>query len=201
MPKGLNIVKCSKCGEQVGLDKIVTIIESCLSCSSKKKNKKPKSKNSSAPNTEAEAFLRIKKGPAKDLPEPFDKIMFRSGWERNFARILCKRGIVWDYEKLVFTFSVNKEGKPYKTKPYQYMPDFHEIKTGVIWEIKGYFRSEDKSKIKRFKALYPEDFKRLKVCLSKANKKAIAFYQSMDIEVTLIEDLKEEWQNKLDIWE
>lgn len=191
-------VKCSKCGKVVGFDSIVTVIKSCALCTkSGNKFKKDKQK----PKSEGEAFSNTKKGPAADLPSPKDKIVFRSGWERNFARYLTHQKINWEYEKLVYPFKTDQKGKSYKNGPFQYMPDFRNLDDGTIWEIKGYFRSEDKSKIRRFKLLYPDDFKFLKVCISRNNKKAKEFYSNYEIEILYIEDLNDFYKKKIEHWE
>jgi len=191
--KKLLHVKCSKCGKDVGLDPAISVIEACSTCSGKPKAKPIK--------TAAEAFARTKKGNATDLPSPYNTITFRSGWERNFARYLCAIGKEWKYEERVFTFKVAKNGEPYRKKPFLYIPDFQEVGTDIFWEIKGYLRSEDRSKMKRFKFHYPEEFKRLKAVISKSNKKAKAFYESMGVPITLLEDIKDKWKSKIPAWE
>lgn len=186
--KRLNRVKCSKCGKIVAADPIIKTVEKCIACHTKKRPKKS--------GTVVSAFSRVKKGPALDLPKRYrdKKYDFRSGWERNFARWLCIKGIAWSFEEFDYPMKINPStGKWYRNKPWGYLPDFLETKTGTIWEVKGYFRSKDRSKIRRWKKHYPEDFKRLKVCLSKTNKVAQRFYGAMNIPMIFIEDVKVEY--------
>jgi hypothetical protein len=180
-------VYCAACGKILGTDPKVVKIEKCCFCRTKKRKKK-------RIQTAAGGFARVKKGPAKDLPEKYRSISFRSTWERNFARVLCARGVEWTYERAVFSFH------GFSRRPFQYIPDFHETESDVYWEVKGYLRSEDRSKMKRFRKQYPEDFKKLKACLSKSNKKGVEFYGKMGIEMVFIEDLKAEWTGKV-AWE
>jgi len=190
-------VRCLKCGAFVGDDSAVRMIECCLVCHAGKKNKKKEIKQ-----TAASVFARTTKGPASDLPGKYCSINMRSGWERNFARILCAQGKKWEYERTSFPFTISPiTGKEYKTRPFIYIPDFHDLETGILWEIKGMLRSQDRSKMMRFKSCYPEDFNRLKVCLSKNNKNAISFYSSIGVEMKFIEDLRDQWKEKIPAWE
>jgi hypothetical protein len=135
-------------------------------------------------------YSTTKRGPAEDLPHPYNKIHLRSSWERNFARFLCKNNFDWTYEQRSFSLTHDpKTGKQFKTKPWVYIPDF-ETGDGTIWEIKGYFRASDRSKIRRMRKCHPEDLKKIKVCLSKRNKKAISFYSDEGIPTIFIEDLE-----------
>jgi hypothetical protein len=109
--------------------------------------------------------------------------------------VLCKQKVKWTYERVVFQFH------DVSRKPFQYVPDFHDVKSDIYWEIKGYLRPQDRSKMKRFKKQYPEEFKKLKACLSKSNKVGIAFYEKMEIPMIFIEDLKAEWGDKVKVWE
>lgn len=188
--KRLNRVRCSVCKTVVGHDSSLKTIEKCPSCHTGKKRVR-----TGLPRTAAGGFARTKKGPASDLPGEQGKITFRSGWERNFARVLTAMGVRWTYEQRIFTFS------DYKKRPHQYVPDFIETESGVIWEVKGYLRSEDRSKMRRLKKNYPEEFKRMKACLSKGNKTAIAFYTKIGIPCTFIEDLRDLWKPSIPEWE
>ncbi len=184
-----NQVKCKQCGKIVGADHEIKTIERCLVCH---KGKKAPKINTASP------FAKVKKGPANDLPKKYrDKNYdFRSGWERNFARWLCLKGINWTFEEFNYPMKIDpKTGKWYRNKPWGYLPDFLDIDSGTIWEVKGYFRSKDKSKARRFKKHYPDDFKKLKVCLSKNNKVGYKFYSKMGIPIIFIEDVKIEYHS------
>jgi hypothetical protein len=186
----LNRVYCSVCKTVVGHDSKIRVIDKCPSCH---KGISPSKRG--LPRTAASGFARTRKGPASDLPGKQGKITFRSAWERNFARVLTAKGIDWTYEQRIFTFS------DYKKRPHQYVPDFIETESRIIWEVKGYLRSEDRSKMRRLKKNYPEDFRRMKACLSKSNKTAIAFYTKMGIPCTFIEDLRDQWRDSIPGWE
>jgi hypothetical protein len=182
MGKRFNLVRCRQCKKIVGADHITKEIERCYRChkgSGARRGQKV---------TAVSNFARVKKGPAPDLPEGYRNYIFRSGWERNFARWLCLKGVKWTFERVSFPFV------GYKYKPHIYIPDFYEVENDVIWEVKGYLRPDDRSRMTRFKKVYPEEFKKMKVCLSKSNKRAIAFYQKMDIFMLFIEDVEAEYK-------
>ena len=192
--KRLNRIRCSKCNRIVGHDSVIKIIEKCPSCHSGK----PKKKRT---NTLSGSFSKTKKGRLMDLPKEYQNYSFRSGWEMNFARVLVAQKKEWTYERMSFTFTQNpKTNKPYTRKPWVYIPDFYEVEADTLWEVKGYLRPADRSKMKRFKVNYPEDFKKLKACLSKSNKSAIAFYKHLGVPMVYYETLKAEWADKVN-WE
>lgn len=196
MGKRFNLVRCAKCGRVVGADHTVKEVERCYQCHKGKPATKTK-------QTAAGGFARTKKGPAPDLGA-LGKQNFRSGWERNFARWLTIRGVSWTFERVSFTFQISpSSGKPYKKKPWVYIPDFHDVQADVLYEVKGYLRSEDRSKIKRLKANYPDEFKKLRAVCSKGNKKAITFYRAQGVPVIFIEDCKAEYikLSKVNHWE
>ena len=198
MQKRLNRVRCSVCNTIVGHDPVIKLVAKCCSCHSSKKKLKSAKKVS--------PFAHVKKGKALDLPSPLDQISMRSSWERNFARWLCLKGVVWTFEEFNYPMKINPDtGKWYPRKPWGYLPDFLEVKSGAIWEVKGFFRSKDRSKVRRFRKHYPEDFKKLRVCLSRTNKKALAFYRNMGVPVLFYEEVKEEYKKltagKNDRWE
>jgi len=185
--KRVYLVRCSRCKKAIGADSKIREVEKCFACHRGKEKVPPK--------TAASNFARVKKGPAKDLPKKYREYHFRSAWERNFARVLCKKKIEWTYEERVFQFyGVSR-------RPFQYVPDFYEVKADIYWEVKGYLRSQDRSKMRRLKAQYPEAFKKMRALLSKNNKAAIAFYSRVGIPMSFIEDLREEWSDKIKAWE
>jgi len=189
--KRLNRVRCSSCNKIVGHDSSLKTIEKCPECHSGKKKKGTK-------KTAAGGFAATKKGPCLDLPKQYRNYSFRSGWEMNFARVLVAQKREWTYERVSFTFTTSPTtGKPYRWKPWVYIPDFHDLKSGILWEVKGYLRSEDRSKMKRFKANYPEEFKMLKAVVGRGNKKAKAFYSQMGIPMVFYEDLRDEYKDKV----
>lgn len=86
-----------------------------------------------------------------------DKYYFRSKWEANYARhldFLLANGQIhdWKHEPDTFWFDEIKRGVR------SYLPDFRITENdGSMWyaEVKGYFDSKTKTKIKRFRKYYP----------------------------------------------
>ena len=189
MPTKMFQVKCKRCKTIIGKDFAVREIEQCNNCCKKTKSK--------TKTTIESRYAAIKKGPAEDLPSPYDKVVMRSSWERNFARVLCKQNVNWTYEQKRFSFSQNKNGQRFRRGPFIYIPDFYDETNDVIWEIKGFFKASDRSKTKRLKALYPAEFAKLKICLSKNNKKGIAFYGKMGLDILIYEELMNTWASKI----
>ncbi len=111
------------------------------------------------------------------------KQYFRSKMEANIARYFNLKECKWEYETLEYPFNRIKRGQKY------YKPDFilYYLDTYFLIEVKGYFRTEDKTKLRRFKKYYPEEFIKLKFIIpdkyskSKANGEIIKF---------LLDDLK-----------
>jgi hypothetical protein len=195
LKRKLILVRCEECNQIVGTDYKIIKIDKCNNCRGKRVKRRKR--------TEDLSFASVKKGPALDLGKIGD-CYFRSSWERNFARWLTVKKVNWTFEKLSFTFGQNpKTGKPYTRKPLIYIPDFHDTDSDIIYEVKGYFRSQDKSKVKRLIAVYPDDAKKLKVVLSVKNKTAIDFYKSKKINILFIEDVKKEYKEltEVDNWE
>jgi len=103
------------------------------------------------------------------------KQYFRSKWEANMARYYNFFDIKWIYEPQEFEFYKIKRGSRF------YKPDFYLLEQDKFIEIKGWFRPEDKTKLKRLKKYYPEEFKKLRFIIldkyarDKANGEMIAF--------------------------
>jgi len=189
--KGLFKVRCSVCKVVIGYDESKRALEFCLDCYLTQKKEDGKGKRS----RKRGGYVSAKQGVALDLPPPNNAIIFRSTWERNFARVLTLEGRDWTYERLVFTFPTAKR------KPRSYIPDFYVAETDTIWEIKGYLSPMDRVKIKRFKSNYPEEAGKLKICLSRSNEAAITFCKSIDIKIVFIEDLKKAFSSLIPTWE
>ena len=112
-----------------------------------------------------------KGGYRKDL-----KQYFRSKMEANIARYYNYIKINWFYEPREYKFEKIKRGTKY------YKPDFYlAAPLRLFVEVKGYFRPIDKTKLRRFKKYYPEEFARLRFIIpdkyakSKANGEMIKF--------------------------
>ena len=104
------------------------------------------------------------------------KQYFRSKMEANIARYYNYIKINWFYEPREYKFEKIKRGTKY------YKPDFYlATPLRLFVEVKGYFRPIDKTKLRRFKKYYPEEFARLKFIIpdkysrSKANGEMIKF--------------------------
>ena len=111
-----------------------------------------------------------KGGYRKDL-----KQYFRSKMEANVARYYRYISELYIYEYHEFGFKRIKRGSRF------YKPDFFLAVVNHWVEVKGWFSSSDKTKLKRFKKYYPEEFARLKFIIpdkysrSKANGEMIKF--------------------------
>jgi len=142
-----------------------------------------------------------KGGYRKDL-----KQYFRSKMEANVARYFNLRECKWEYEPIEYCFDKIKRGQRY------YKPDFiiYYLNTHFLIEVKGYFRLEDKTKLRRFKKYYPEEFTKLKFIIpdkyarSKANGEMIKFLcddLGIDFEVILSYKEIEEYGKLILGWE
>jgi len=109
--------------------------------------------------------INFKQGIRKDLS---DTIFWRSSWESNFARVLNHLQIQWTYEPHRF----------WLTGKISYLPDFR-LDSPNPWkakwiEVKGIWNRGDKSKLRRFINLYPQE--KLKVIARKEYKKLTLLY-------------------------
>jgi hypothetical protein len=80
-----------------------------------------------------------------------DTIRFRSSWEANCARLFDYLGITWEFEPKRF----------YLTPTLTYLPDF-KLGPGNIWnavwlEVKGFWHKGDRSRIRLFRRMFPEE--------------------------------------------
>ena len=103
------------------------------------------------------------------------KQYFRSKTEANIARYYKYIGEFYIYEYKEFEFKNIKRGSRF------YKPDFFLAAVNRWVEVKGWFRKSDKTKLRRFKKYYPEEFARLKFIIpdkyakDKANGEMIKF--------------------------
>ena len=104
------------------------------------------------------------------------KQYLRSKMEANIARYYTYIDVNWFYEPREYKFEKIKRGTRY------YKPDFYlAAPKRLLIEVKGWFRPEDKTKLRRFKKYYPEEFIRLRFIIpdkysrSKANGEMIKF--------------------------
>lgn len=114
-------------------------------------------------------------GKRPDLGDNF----FRSSWEANVARWLNYQNIQWEFEPKTFYFNKYKRGAR------SYTPDFYLPKTKEWIEVKGYLNTEGKTKLKRFKENYPNQFKNLYTICS---DNSISFFKSLNVNKILLYD-------------
>lgn len=98
-------------------------------------------------------YSRTKGGKRKDL----NNIYFRSAWEANIARYYNFVGIEWQFEPKTFIFHNITRGS------VSYTPDFYLPKEDKWIEVKGWMDGKSKTKLKRFKQQYPEEYKKLEL--------------------------------------
>lgn len=109
-------------------------------------------------------------GFRKDL-----EIYVRSKMEANILRYYKFIKVKYVYEPREFEFFKIKRGSRF------YKPDIYLLEQDKFVEIKGFFTASDKTKIRRFKKYYPEEFAKLefiipdKYARDKANGEMIKF--------------------------
>lgn len=88
-----------------------------------------------------------------------DYTFFRSKWEANYARYLTQMGTVWEYEPKTFEY-------PLKKGTRFYTPDFRLVEHDIWVEVKGRWDAKSKTKLRRFKKYFPDEFAKLYVVTS-----------------------------------
>ena len=112
-------------------------------------------------------------------------VFVRSGWENNCLLWLTSLKYSWEYEPTTFYFEKIKRGTR------SYTPDFKLTGKGrkkfgddYIWvEVKGYLKPQDKTKTKRLKKYWPDEFARLQVITKNEKVAATKFYQEMGVPI------------------
>lgn len=141
---------------------------------------------------------RTKIGKRKDLG-----LFLRSGWEANFLRWLKLHKYIVQYEPTTFSFI------PFGIfrGTVSYTPDFFisdplNNKITMWIEVKGFMKPSDKTRIRRFKKYYPQEFSKLQVVTGSSKTAATKFFQSMGVKVfKYYDELKKEkdlvpnWEN------
>ena len=134
-------------------------------------------------------------------------IYVRSKMEANVARFYNFVKFKWKYESIEYEFHEIKRGQRYNK------PDFiiYYLDTYFIIEIKGnYLRLQDKTKLRRFRKYYPEEFKKLnfiildKYARSKENGEMIKFLcGDLKVDFDMISSYKEmeKWSKLIPGWE
>ena len=126
--------------------------------------------------------------------KPYLGVSIRSGWENNVLLWLNHIKVKWEYEPQVFYFNEVKRG----TKGYT--PDIWLPSEKVWIEVKGYMSSVDKTKIKRFKKYYPEEFKKLHAITKNDKVDSTKFFQDFGVPIyAYYDDIAQEFGG-LDNW-
>jgi len=109
-------------------------------------------------------------------------IFLRSSWEANCMRVFLadKKIKLVEYEP--YTFSFTPFGVVKGT--VSYTPDFKlTYKSGrIAWvEVKGWLTRQDKTKLRRFKKYYPEEFEKLEVIVGSEKGKVYEFFRDLGV--------------------
>jgi len=130
---------------------------------------------------------RYQGGRRKEL----NNIYFRSRWEANYARYLNFLNVKWRHEPKMFYFPGIRRGN------VSYMPDFYLPDEDRWVEVKGYLDQPSRTKLKRFKKYYPEQFAKLTIVIrdpwaeSKSAIEAMKFLEKLGLPPEAIEGYKE----------
>ncbi len=143
-----------------------------------------------APGTK-KSGKRTKIGKRKDL-----NLFVRSGWEANVARWIKHQGKTYKYEPEVFVFKGIKHGT------VSYCPDFYIVEDDTWIEVKGQLMAKDRTRINRFKKLYPAEFKKLKAIVGRPSTAAAKFFQKLEVPIlAYYADLDKEFSTVVKSWE
>lgn len=102
-------------------------------------------------------YSRTKSGKRKDL----NNVFFRSAWEANIARYYNFIGVKWEFEPKTFIFHNITRGS------VSYTPDFYLPEEDKWVEVKGWMDGKSKTKLKRFKQQYPDEYNKLQLITEK----------------------------------
>ncbi len=138
-------------------------------------------------------------GKRKDL----DNVFYRSSWEANVARVLHilhgKTNV--QYEPTTFSFAQFGIIKG----TVSYCPDFRVTLSdgSYIWiEVKGYIKPDDKTKLRRFRKYYPDEFKKLVFITGSSTTKSTKFFESLNVPVyEFYNSLKKRYASQIPAWE
>jgi len=132
---------------------------------------------------------RFKSGWREDL-----QIKVRSGWEAKVLRWLTSQQETWEYEPKRFEF-------PIKRGTRSYTPDIY-LKDKDIWiEIKGALSSTDKTRIRRFKKYYPDEFAKLVGIPGTPTTEAAVWFSTMGIPIMAhVLELDKEFRDVIPNW-
>lgn len=147
--------------------------------------------------------VKSKKGPngktnigkRKDCDNQF----LRSGWEANLYRVLKMKGELVAYEPTTFSFATFGIHKG----TVSYCPDFQIKHPKFKWlEVKGFLKRQDKTKLKRFKKYYPEEFKQLCAVVGSPNTAAAKFFEEIGVPIYgYYTSIRKQYASQLTGWE
>jgi len=128
-------------------------------------------------------------------------MFFRSGWEANVARYLKSKNIKFEYEPKTFAFL----DFGIKHGTVTYTPDFKVYKSNgeyEYWEVKGFLKAEDKTKLNRFKKFYPEEFKKLRAITGSKTNKTGKFFTKINCQIELeYNQINKDYKKVIPNWE
>jgi len=139
------------------------------------------------------AYQHTKTGARQDL----GGVVARSTWEADTMRILQLWGISWEFEPQEFAFPLDAKGRS-----SMYIPDIYLPKTNEFIEVKGMLDARGRSKLRKFKKFYPDEFSRLTVVISKSNKTNKFFFNKLGVKnILYYENLSKLFSKKIIMWE
>lgn len=139
------------------------------------------------------AYQHTRTGARPDL----GGIVCRSAWESDVLRVLQLWNIQFEFEPRVFSFPLDARGKS-----SAYLPDIYLNKTDEYIEVKGMLDSRGRTKLRKFKKFYPEEFKKLTVIISKSNKQNKLFFRKLGVgQILYMEHLTKLFSYKIIMWE
>lgn len=139
-------------------------------------------------------------GKRKDCDNQF----FRSSWESNLYRLLKTDPNIKLIEYEPHTFTYWQFG--HKSGTVSYVPDFkiHYQDGTYNWiEVKGGFlKPEDKTKLRRFKKYYPDEFKLLVAVSAGPTTKTSIFFKEIGTEIRwFYPELNKKYRKIIPNWE
>ncbi len=134
---------------------------------------------------------RAKSGKREDLG-----IAVRSPWEANVLRVLTDLGVKWKYEPRTFYFKGEKRGAT------SYTPDIYLTELDLYLEVKGHLDSKGRSKVRKFKKYYPEEFAKLRAVPGTNRSQAAQWFAEFGVPAWAYYNvLRYDWALKIPTWE
>lgn len=145
-------------------------------------------------------ICRTRIGKRKDC----NNLFFRSSWEANIYRLLTHDKSISLIEYEPTTFSFTEFGILKGT--VSYTPDFKITYAdgSYLWiEVKGgLMKSQDKTKIRRFKKYFPGEFRRLVAVTPGPKSKTTQFFTEIGVKIRWhYPDLNKKYRNIIPHWE